>query len=211
MAITVVVIPVLIYAIIKHETDPIAEADWQMVSIIPTTHGRKSLQPMFVHDRCQWTAVGDATVDAPLLARAAKRWNDRVCEGLEDCSYLCVQEDPDLFFRTQEKSLERYGKLFVSVETLPDNGHGGVTNNVYDTGTAETYYAVIKINHAYVQHEESYLAALVHELGHGLLLDHCDDRHETSVMRKRLNPRGTITDHDAELLREAWTTAKRNR
>ena len=212
IALACIVIPILIYAIIKHETDPIVETDWQMVSLVPTTRGRKALRPMFVHDRCQWTAIGDKTVDQELLRVAAKRWNDRVCEGLEeDCQYLCTRVDPDLFFQTKEKSLERYGNLFVSVETLSDDTHGGITNNVFDQATAETYYAVIKINHAHTTDRDSYLAALMHELGHGLLLGHPDDRHKTSIMRKRLNVRGTITDHEAELLRDAWITAKRSR
>jgi hypothetical protein len=206
VAIAAVVIPVLIYAIIRYEREPITEADFQVVSLVPTTRGRAELRPKYHHEKCLWTTVGDKTVRADLLMKATVMWNDRVCEGKSGCQYVCNQNDPDLFFRTGEKSEARFGNIFVMAEVLPDNGEGGVTNNVYDVKMGEAYYAVVKINKMHTYHEDSYIAALVHEVGHGLLLGHCDDRHETSIMRKRLNVRGTITDHDAELLRKAWNS-----
>jgi len=209
VALTLIVIPILIYAIIKHETTPIAEADWQMVSLVPTTQGRHHLTPRYHHDKCLWSVVGDKTVRADYLKKAVEAWDSRVCEGLnKKCVYLCVFDDPDLFFRTEEKSQARFGNIFVSVETLPDDGHGGITNNIYDEKTGEVYYSVVRINHVHTYHEDSYVAALTHEIGHGLLLDHCDDRHTTSIMRKKLNTRGRITDHDAELLRNAWNSQR---
>jgi hypothetical protein len=208
VAIAVIVIPILIYAIIKHERGDVLEADWQTVSV---SQGRVALHPRYHHDNCLWTAVADDTTDAGLLNRAVKLWNDRICNEELGCRYLCTREDPELFSRTSEKSGARFSHIFVSTETLPNTGEGGITNNIYDKATGEAYYAIIKINKSHTYHEDSYLAALVHELGHGLLLGHCDDRHKTSIMRKTLNVRGTITDHDAELLREAWITNKLSR
>lgn len=203
-----VVIPALIYAIISHETKPIREADFQMVGLVPTTQGRKSLRPKFHHDKCLWTTVGDRSVRQDLLLKATEMWNARVCAGEDGCQYVCNREDPDLFFNTGEKSGARYGSIFVTANMMREDNEGGVTNNVYNVKTGEVYYSKITINEMYTHHESSYLAALVHEIGHGLLLGHCDDRHETSIMREKLNVRGRITDHDAELLREAWNSQR---
>lgn len=201
IALAAIVIPSLIYAIVKHVRRRPEDNGFM------TCCQGKTLSPRFMFDDTMWFVVADKGIDEDVLAYASKEWNAKV--GKDVFRYKSSPSwfsDPNYSLSNEYK----FGTVSVTLATEPGSDEsGGVTHNNYDKSTGEVYWSEITINPLFTHDRNRYKAALLHELGHALLLAH--DDHPTSIMRKELNVRGTITDHDAEIVRELWTKTPQER
>lgn len=197
-----IVIPSLIYAIVKH-----VRREPEDNGFMTCCQG-KTLVPRFVPDNSPiWSVIADNTIDEEVLSYAVGAWNEKVNKVVlrSRVSHEWFR-DPNYDLSSEYK----FATVSITLATEPTHDEsGGVTHNNYDKSTGEVYWSEITINPFYTHDKAHYKAAMLHELGHALLLAH--DDHPTSIMRKELNVRGTITDHDAEIVRELWTKTLQER
>jgi hypothetical protein len=154
-----------------------------------------------------WNIIADNSVDMELLTEAIDVWHQRT--GRKLFSYRQNQDyfDNPMFVLADDPLVPsgvdyRSGTVSVRVVTISDKEeYGGVTNHIYDIETGKVYWVDITINAIHTYNKDVYRAALIHELGHALLLDD-EEEHETSIMRRRLNTSGVITESDAQRVRD---------
>ena len=200
IGLAVVVIPMLIWAIVHHVRRGPEDNGFMTVMI----DGQETeLRPRFGPGvGGLWNVVSDNSVDHRYVAKAAERWNTvlgfKVFDARQDQSFF---DDPNYTLRNDYK----FGYVTITVATEPGGEHcGGITHHNYDKATGEVYWAEITINPMYTHDSASYEGAVMHELGHALLLAHDDE----GLMRKRLDIRGKISSHDIKILREQWTASQ---
>ena len=209
IGIAVIVIPALIYAIVTH----VRRGDEDSGFLYETIQGEKTqltLAAPPTKDGTIWEVIADDTIDMKMLELAVNRWHQktqktvfhvRQSQEFFDHPMYMLAGDPTV----KQAANYRFGTVGLRVFTEGGGEScGGITHHNFDVKTGRVYWADISINPMYTHDPESYEAALVHELGHVLLLGH--DDHRTSIMRKKLNTRGTITDHDSKLVIGLWTT-----
>lgn len=197
-----IVIPMLIWAIVHH----IRRGPQDNGFITVTIDGQeKELRPRFAPDGGGWwRVVSDKTVDQRVVLMAVERWNKALeFEAFDARQDQLFFDDPNFVLRDDYK----FGNVTITVATEPGGEEcGGITHNQYDKATGEVYWSEISINPMYTHDSTTYEGAVMHELGHALLLAHDDE----GIMRKRLDPRGEISKQDIERVRKVWTEMKQS-
>lgn len=207
IGIAVIVIPALIYAIVTHVRRPDEPGDF-LYEDIAGERTKLTLAAAPAKDGSVWDVIADDSVDMRILELAINRWHQKTQKRV--FSHRQSQEffDHPMYLLAGDPTVKqaanyRFGTVGVRVFTEGGGEScGGITHHSYDLKTGRVWWADISINPMYTHDEKSYEAALVHELGHALLLGHHD--HRSSIMRKKLNIRGTITDHHSKLVKGLW-------
>jgi len=207
IAVAAIVVPSLIYAIVTHVRRGDVNEDFIYVDI----SGEKTMLTLArppLAGEVVWDVIADNTIDEDILKLAVNRWEKKVGHGVFRTRVSQEFFDHPMFMMAGDPTVKqaaayRAGTVALSVKTVGGKeGCGGLTNHNYDLKTGRVHWVDISINPMYTYDKRSYEAALVHELGHALLLGHAD--HRTSIMRKKLNDRGIITEHSTELVRKLW-------
>lgn len=204
-----IVIPLLVYAIVTHVRRGDEPGDF-IYEDIEGERTKLTLAAPPVENGSVWDVIADNSIDMKLLERAVDRWHQKTQKKV--FSFRQSQEyfDHPLFMLAGDptaKQAANYRFGTVALRVFTEGGGescGGITHHSYDLKTGQVWWCDVSINPMYTHDQGSYEAALVHELGHTLLLAHHD--HRTSIMRKRLNVRGVITDHHVELVKGLWIT-----
>lgn len=198
-----VILPLLIYGIVKYETSPGDPATFLEAEGIDGDVKLRLPEPY------EWLVIADDSVSFELLRRAAKRWNDKV-----DKPFFTLQQSHEFFdnpyyalsgMEDMEKAnIYRYRTAGVQVLSLPDmNEGGGLAAFHYCKITGVVNHADIYIDNFATTDVRYYEAVLVHELGH-LLLFADQERHKTSIMRRETNPDGVITTDLVKMMKERY-------
>lgn len=207
LAIAAVVIPSLIYVIVREVRKGEVDEDFVYVDIDGEQKALTLARPP-LSDEPVWRIIADKSVDVEVLDKAINRWDTKTNKRV--FRYEVNQEffDHPLFMLAGDPSVKqavdyRLKTVAITVGTQSGKeGCGGITTHHYDLKTGEVYWVDVSINPMFTYHKRSYESAIVHELGHALLRGHAD--HDTSIMRKKLNDRGVITKHSAEMVRKLW-------
>lgn len=208
IGVALIVIPTLIYAIVTH----VRRGDEEATVLYENIQGEKTALRLVApptEDGTVWDVIADNSVDMKMLERAVNRWHQKTQKTI--FHYRQSQEffDHPMFMLAGDPTVKqaanyRFGTVALRVFTEGGGEQcGGITHHSFDQKTGRVWWCDVSINPMYTHDEESYEAALVHELGHTLLLGHHD--HRTSIMRKKLNARGIITDRHSELVKGLWT------
>ena len=156
-----------------------------------------------------WLVIADNMIDMKMLQKGVHQWNKATNRVVFRYKQNQDYFDNPMFDLASDPSVKRvapYRFKTVSIRLLTEperESSGGVTHHYYDLKTGGVYWVDISINPLYTYDPKSYEAAIVHELGHSLLLD--DDYNlSSSIMNEELNVYGTITDRDSKLVVGLW-------
>ncbi|MHA2334529.1 MAG: hypothetical protein ACXAEU_21050 [Candidatus Hodarchaeales archaeon] len=185
--------PLLVYGVFLHEcTDNTDEEVYRALG--RDAQGNDlALKPLSNY----WRVMCGKSVDLVALQNGIKEWNTKLNYTIFYPSII------DLAVSTVT-AVDNEGYVVVT-EGLESGKEeiGGLSRFSYDINTGEVYLVEIAINPLSTYNEDYYNAAVLHELGHALLLG--DNESSTSIMRKKLNIRGVITDRDIALVKTIWS------
>jgi len=142
--------------------------------------------------------VIDNDVDTKIAQEAIEWWTKRTTYNIS-----WGREDQDVWDHIGTDYPLLGGNFFVTVEAVPESEKcGGITDLRYNLDTGLIYTGTIKINHAYAYDKQTYLKAMIHEIGHvlGLEDDPLPGIDLNSIMRVTLNPTGVLTEEDRTAL-----------
>lgn len=212
IAIALIVIPSLIGAIVWHETTDWPDAELDVVTLSEGPNKGEEVS-LFPQKEAPWEVIANGDIDLGTVRWATNEWNKAVGFKVFQDPWMYMEFFSNKFVleATNPTKAKHYMFSTVSIKSQTEAGGehcGGVTRVSYDVSTGGAYWATITINPMFMDHERTYKAAVLHELGHALLLGHADPHHDSSIMRKKLDTSGKITDHLVKVVRSAWTSKR---